>query len=893
MTKKTITIFLVALLLQLNLSAQNQQELYCWMNGTKIPVTKDLSAVTVQFEKGVNPATKFNNSDAVELNEIIFDNQDARAIITFKSGQLMEDSKIIERLELQNEDVKSIAPAYRLESGFEFWPTDQVVLQLKDNVSLDELNHILAKYDASYKRTDYGTTVLEVKDMNNSLYLANEIYESGLVKWAEIDFFAPIKTGDDPLKDLDFGTLFTPSDPLYSEQFQMNNTGQTIDGFAGGNDFDCNAPQAWDITKGSSTITVAVIDDGVEAHEDLGNVLSGYTPLNGGNGTPLSDGDHGQACAGIIAALHNNLGVAGLAPNVNILPINIFAGNETTQDLANAISWAAANGADVISNSWGYPNSCGASASNINSAIADAATNGRGGKGCIIVFASGNGYQSCVDYPAWLPEVIAVGAFGNDGVVSDYSNEGSDLDIVAPSNDINSFGFLTGAGVRTIDRMGSAGYDAGNYTTSFGGTSAACPVVSGVSALVLSVNPNLTLSEVKNILYSTAIDMGSPGFDNSYGNGRVNAFAAVQAAQGGNNQDTQAPTAPSNLVASNVTQSGVDLSWGASTDNVGVNGYNIYVNGSFFNSVSGTTATLTGLSSSTNYDIYVTASDAAANESAASNTESITTLSGGGGGTPVVLSGNSFETGWEDWNDGGSDCARVNSATNAWDGNFSIRIRDNSGTASAMTSDPFDLSSYGQVDVEFYFRPVGMENGEDFWLRYFDGSTWQTVATYAAGSSFDNGSFYVATVTLNAADYNFVSNARFRFQCDASVNNDRIYIDLVTITASGTAGTSSLVASGQSIFPMGVATLDAPNINNLRGDLDENQVVLYPNPVSDELNVDYAGEINTVRITNLQGQEIMRFEGTDSFDVSTLASGIYIIMIEGEGTIETKKFLKQ
>ena len=123
---------------------------------------------------------------------------------------------------------------------------------------------------------------------------------------------------------------------------------------------------------------------------------------------------------------------------MDILPINIFAGQETNQDIANAISWAADNGADVISNSWGYPNSCTFSVASLNSAISDAATNGRGGKGCVIVFASGNGYQSCVDYPARLNDVIAVGAFGNDGIISDYSNEGTALDIVAPSNDVSS-----------------------------------------------------------------------------------------------------------------------------------------------------------------------------------------------------------------------------------------------------------------------------------------------------------------------------------------------------------------------------------------------------------------------------------------------------------------------
>jgi hypothetical protein len=104
-----------------------------------------------------------------------------------------------------------------------------------------------------------------------------------------------------------------------------------------------------------------------------------------------------------------------------------------------------------------------------------------------------------------------------------------------------------------------------------------------------------------------------------------------------------------------------------------------------------------------------------------------------------------------------------------------------------MTSPTLDLTGYNQIDVEFYFYPNSMENGEDFWLRYFDGNSWTTVAAWARGSSFDNDVFYVATVTLNSANYTFPSNAQIRFQCDASGNGDRIYIDAVTVTANNTS----------------------------------------------------------------------------------------------------------
>ena len=889
MTKKALTaIILITLFSQMNSWAQ---DLYYWSDGHKISLSEDHTAMMVQFKDGVDPTTQFSSKNAGELEEVIYHRDKSRAVLIFKKNQTASRSNIIQRFAAKSNNIVSTSFAYQLEGGFRFYPTSQVVLELKNGNRIEQISDLLDKYNAYYDRTSFGTIILKINDISQSLALANEIRESGLVTWSHPDFYGKIVHYDNPFK-----TLAIPNDPLFGAQFQMNNTGQTIDGFQGGNDFDCNAPEAWDITKGSSNITVAVIDDGVEGHEDLGNVLNGFTPLTNGNGSPNSSGNHGQACAGIIAALHNNLGVAGLAPNVDILPINIFAGQESTQDLADAISWAANNGADVISNSWGYPNTCTASAQNINSAISNAATNGRGGKGCVIVFASGNGYQSCVDYPAWLDDVIAVGAFGNDGVISDYSNEGTALDIVAPSNDVSAQGFLSGAGVRTIDRMGSPGYNSTNYTNTFGGTSAACPVVSGVSALVLSVDPNLTLTQVKDILYNSAIDMGSSGRDNTYGHGRVNAFAAVQAA-GGNNgggSDTQAPSTPSNLSASNATQTTVDLSWTGSTDNVGVSGYRIYVDNSSFTTSSSTSTTISGLSASTTYSIYVTAFDAAGNESSASNTVSVTTQAGngGGGGNPTVLSSNSFETGLEDWNDGGGDCARVSTSTRSYDGNFSVRIRDNSGVASSMTSDAFDLSAYTSVDVEFFFYPLGMENGEDFWLRYNDGSGWQTVATYAAGSSFDNGSFYTATVTLNSADYNLTSNAQFRFQCDASVNNDRIYMDLITITGNPTA--SATTASTQSIFP--VATTNKTTNASFEPESEE-AVFLYPNPVRSSLNIENAESIRSVKITNLQGKVIKTFKGgsenLETLDLTGLRTGLYIIVIENGDEVEYKRFFKE
>ena len=496
-----------------------QSSSYYWADGNQLSLTPDRSSVAIQFHSPevLNQLASTREAGiSMEIHQL-----KSRAIVSFPQN-LATPQDAIRLLGLDERKVKSVSFAQALDDGFQLYLTHHVVLELGKGMSLADLQSTLEQYGARHLRTDYLAEIIEVSDINQVLPLANYLQENRYAAWATPDWYAKV-------------TRF--QDPLFSQQFQMNNTGQTIDGFSGTVDADCNALEAWGITTGSSSITVAVIDDGVEAHEDLvssggsSRVLGGYTPANNGNGTPNASGAHGEACAGIIAASHNGIGVMGVAPEVFVRSVNIFAGGETSQDLANGVSWAKNNGADVLSNSWGYT-SCTAAFTNLTNAINDANNTGRGGLGCVITFSSGNGYNTCVNYPARLSSVIAVGAFGNDGIKSDYSNAGPTLDITGPSNDVSAAGFLSGAGVRTIDRMGSAGYDSGNYTTSFGGTSASCPVVSGVAALVLSVDGSLTTAEVKNILYTTAIDMGASGFDNDYGNGRVNALAAVQAAGG-------------------------------------------------------------------------------------------------------------------------------------------------------------------------------------------------------------------------------------------------------------------------------------------------------------------------------------------------------------------------
>jgi subtilisin family serine protease len=407
---------------------------------------------------------------------------------------------------LRTSGLSQTTPALMMEKSGEFkmYPTKSLRVKLKASKTKKDILNLVGDDSLLEIEENYGVLQISIKDIHDAIDIANEIYEAGLAEFSMPDFFIPIFLNQQI------------QDPLFPLQFQMNNTGQVIDGVAGINDMDCNALEAWDLNLGND-VTVAIIDDGLDTHDDFGNrLIGGFTPANNGNGGSI--GSHGMNCAGIVGSTHDNLGLRGVAPNVNLLAVNIFAAGTTTGQIANGIQWAVDNGATVLSNSWSFGGvPCGFTNADIENALQDATDDG-----AVIIFASGN-TGGCVNYPATNPNVISVGAFDNRGVLFNYSSRGPELDLTAPSGETNYIG-----NVRTTDRMGNAGRLPGNYEPSFGGTSASCPVVAGVAALILSVNPNLTPQQVRNTLINTAIDMGAAGFDNNFGFGRVNAFAAVE-----------------------------------------------------------------------------------------------------------------------------------------------------------------------------------------------------------------------------------------------------------------------------------------------------------------------------------------------------------------------------
>ncbi len=429
-------------------------------------------------------------------------------------GQQTLSTATLDRLS-QQVPVQRIIPAFfRTQDGdtTHFVMTDEFRVRFKPGVTRAEIDALNARYgvevlleDEQDRRqvreyNEYQLRVTEASDLN-ALEAANLYYENPLTVWSLPNFYINYQPVD---------TRLLPSidDPLFNDQWHLKNTGQ-----GGGTvGVDIEAVPAWNITTGSSSITVAVIDDGVEAHEDFysGQLVNGYT-AGGGDGSPGPGDAHGQAVAGIIAANPNSTGVRGVAPNVKIMSIKILYAGATAGEIADAIDWAWQNGADVLNNSWAGPSN-----DDIADALTHARQNGRNGKGAAVVAAAGN-TGSYVTFPATVPGVLTVGAVTNTNQPASYTPRDSNVDIVAPS----SGGTL---GITTTDRMGNAGYNSGNYEDSFGGTSAAAPQASGVAALILSLDPSLTESQVRSMIRNTADDYGSTNWD---GMGRLNAHEAL------------------------------------------------------------------------------------------------------------------------------------------------------------------------------------------------------------------------------------------------------------------------------------------------------------------------------------------------------------------------------
>jgi subtilisin-like proprotein convertase family protein len=457
-----------------------------------------------------------------------------RFIIHLETPDSMDMQSVLERQTAIRtlETVRQISPVFYTDPERDpdayLVPTGQIVVRFQANFSESQISDIEKKY--GLQRVEIfsfspSTYLYEADDPLRSIEIANDLYESVRSVYAYPNWLRNRLT------------RAAPDDPLFSDQWHLENTGQG--GGAAGE--DVNITSLWDTYQGSENEVIGIVDDGLEIdHEDLSpNVVSGQSYDYVDEDSDPTAEKHGTSCAGVAAGRgFNGTGITGAAPYAGLIGHRLL-GADTDANEADALS-RNNDLIDIYSNSWGPADDgkrLDGPGSLTEDALENGVANGRGGLGSIFIWAGGNGEDddnSNYDGYANSRYAIAVAASTNDGERAYYSEKGANILVNAPS----SGGSL---GITTTDRTGADGYDTGNYTSDFGGTSSSTPLVAGVVALMLQANPDLTWRDIRHILVETA-EQNDPGdedwttngagyhINHQYGFGRIDAQAAVDAA---------------------------------------------------------------------------------------------------------------------------------------------------------------------------------------------------------------------------------------------------------------------------------------------------------------------------------------------------------------------------
>ena len=392
------------------------------------------------------------------------------------------------RVRAQKDKRIQITPVTRHEEGF---VPGRVLVRFRSNVGLDHARQIVAalgvREDGVLPAT--GVLVLNLPEQADEAGFAHALASRPDVEFAELDRI--VKPAE-----------ITPNDPWFgSWQWYLTKVG---------------APAAWSTTTGDASIIIAILDTGVDGtHPDLqSKMVPGWNVYNNNSDT-RDVYQHGTVVAGTAAAASNNSqGVASIAWNCPIMPVRISAldGTATYSAMANGLTWAADHGARVANISY---------KASTSSTVASAA-NYFQSKGGVVVAAAGN--EAFFDASADNTSILTVAATDANDQLTLWTNTGNNIDLTAPGT---VFSTMPG----------------GSYNSA-SGTSVSSPVVAGAAALVLSVKPSLSGSQVQNILKQSADDLGPTGWDTGYGWGRVNVGRAVSLASGSSTSPSADVTPP-------------------------------------------------------------------------------------------------------------------------------------------------------------------------------------------------------------------------------------------------------------------------------------------------------------------------------------------------------------
>jgi thermitase len=378
------------------------------------------------------------------------------------------------------------------------YDTHTAIVKLKSGVSTAER---LALFDSAGVTRKVGTVAgvgaNVVRVSGDPAVVSRRLNRSALVAYAEPNFI--------------LRATAVPNDPLFSELYGFNNTGQT----GGTSDADIDAPEGWDAAglggfPAGGGAKIGIVDTGIDqTHPELSGKTVDCGAAFGGivtSGACADDNMHGTHVAGTIAAKANNAtGVAGVAFNSNLSickALYTAAGTGLTSDVAACIAWVHARGAKVISMSLG-----GGASTTLQNAVAAAWENG-GPNGSVLVAAAGNDGDSTVNYPAGYAQVVSVAATDHNDARASFSNTNADVEIAAP-------------GVNVLSTIPGGQY------AELSGTSMATPHVSGVTGVIWQLFPGSTASSIRSRLDAAVNDLGPAGRDATFGFGRVNLCKAA------------------------------------------------------------------------------------------------------------------------------------------------------------------------------------------------------------------------------------------------------------------------------------------------------------------------------------------------------------------------------
>jgi len=544
---------------------------FIWQGGRKIEVEPDPTQVTIHAP---DETTARNAANAAGVTP-----RQLRGVASgLVRAELVDRDRDIDKLRAHQQVVHHVYRATKAPDS-EFLITESFFLKFKPGTPADKITAYLAAEHLVVEQ-DLGQNTLLVRVTTdtgrNPVRTANAAAERGDVEYAEPNLVRQLQR------------MFTPADPLFAKQWHLHAPANATDLVQGA---DIAAPDAWDVTLGSSAIVIAIADDGFDlTHPDFQapNKIAGQLNLRtvGSNQiawdadvSPRAGDYHGTPCAGVALAAHNGVGTVGVAPGCAFLAVRFPLGDFTDAQFMRMFEEISAR-ADVVSCSWGVP----PSNSPINSAFGEvlsklSISGGRRGQGLVICVAAGNNnapvkeltntkpyryrnnagglttYSGPID--RWIaahPAVLTISATSSLKRRSAYSSWGPEICVCAPSNNFDDLAqtSVPGLGIFTTDNdddvgPGSDFTPGSRYTPRFGGTSSATPTVAGVAGLVLSANPNLSALEVRDILQRTAdsdLDISSDtpvnsqgafvnGFSPWFGHGKVNAAKAVRAAAGG------------------------------------------------------------------------------------------------------------------------------------------------------------------------------------------------------------------------------------------------------------------------------------------------------------------------------------------------------------------------